>query len=84
MERIGLDIDDVLTDFWGSAVPIFNKKYGILAKKSDFKTYTTVLDIYSISIAEFEKTIIDEGIFEIMKPYDEVPYIVQSFKELGS
>lgn len=84
MRKIGLDVDDVICDFWGTATDIFNHKYKVNALKSDFTTYSSVLDVYSITYPEFVKTIVDEGIFEQMKPYKGIPEVVQRLKDSGS
>lgn len=82
--RVGLDIDDVITDFWTTASPIFNRKYGGSASKADFITYDAMNSIYDISYEEFKRTIIEECIFEQMQPYPGVCETIEKFKSDGA
>lgn len=80
---LGFDIDDVLSDFWSTATPIFNRKYGIEASKNDFVTFQSMNHIYGIEYPEFFKTVVDEGVFETMKPYKGVPKVMQALHSQG-
>jgi uncharacterized HAD superfamily protein len=82
--RIGLDIDDVIADFWQIALPTFNKKFGVNARKEDFSKFDAMKWVYKISYAEFVATIISDQIFEQMIPYDGVPEVVQGYREAGA
>lgn len=82
-ETLGFDIDDVIADFWDAAIPVFNKKYNVEAKKSDFVTFESMNHIYGIEYPDFYKTIIDEGIFEQMRAYQGVPSVLQRIHEKG-
>ena len=83
IKNLGFDIDDVISDFWQAAIPIFNKKYGVCAIKSDFVKFESMNTIYEINDYEFHETIIDSGVLEIMKPYPGVPEIMQKIAEQG-
>lgn len=82
--RIGLDIDDVIADFWEAGIPIFNKKYGVDAKKEDFDQFDAMSRVYNITYQDFLDTIINENMFERMKPYSGVPEVVQGYREAGA
>lgn len=84
MEEVGFDVDDVIGDFWDTAIPAFNKKYRRNASRQDFVTFTSVLSIYDITLLEFERTVVEEGILEMIEPYPGTPEVVQKFKSAGS
>lgn len=80
---LGFDIDDVIADFWATATPIFNKKYGVEASKHDFVTFSSMNDIYGIEYPDFFRTVIEEGVLEIMNPYKGVPEIMRDLHDQG-
>lgn len=82
-KTLGFDIDDVIADFWDIGIQIFNRKYGASASKADFVTFEAMNEIYNIDYPEFYKTIIEEGLLEQMKPYSNVPEIMQDIYSRG-
>lgn len=80
---LGFDIDDVIGDFWSTAIPIFNNKYGIETTKDEFTTFSSMNDIYGIEYPDFFRTVIEEGVLEAMKPYKGVPEVMNALKNQG-
>jgi len=83
VKRIGLDADDVLFDFWGTAIPVFNRKFGMNVSKDAFHKFDSVCPVFDITPQEFLQIIIDEGVLERMEPYPGVPEFVQRLKNDG-
>ena len=51
--HIVYDMDDVLADFWKTALPLLNKEFGKDIKRSDFTAYNSFVTDYGISSSDF-------------------------------
>lgn len=51
--HIVYDIDDVLADFWNTALPIFNYHFNTNLKKEDITSYNSFADDVNITKADF-------------------------------
>lgn len=57
--HIVYDLDDVIANFWGTALPILNKVYGSQLHKEEFTDYNNFVDRIGITKDQFLQFVVD-------------------------
>lgn len=82
MKRIIMDLDCVIGDIWGIALPHLNQYTGKNISFDEIKQYD-IRSLFEIEFKDFFKVIRDNNILERMKPYHRSASSIMSLKRDG-
>lgn len=82
-KRVGFDYDDVLVDFWQTALSILNEYFGTRVTRDMLNDYAKAPQIFGVDFLEFTNAISRTRILEQLQPIPRAVETVQAFREAG-
>lgn len=82
-KRVGFDYDDVLVDFWQTALPILNEYFGTRVTRDMLNDYAKAPQFFGVDFLEFTRAISKLRVLEQLQPIPGAAEAVQAFRDAG-